>query len=152
MKWRNNPMTKTIKITKKDGEILHKEYVLNSIENTFMMLANGSYTIVFKKDVMQRTDDQNKLFWLWAKCIENETGQIKEDIHDYYCTMFLRRQMIINGIEKTVIGGTSKLNTAQFANFLKKIQADAAAEFGITLPDPDDLHFEQFKEYYEKYL
>ena len=145
-------MAKTIKITKKDGEVQHKEYVLNSIENAFKMLSNGDYEMPINKEVKKRSVDQNRLMWLWFTCIEMETGTDKEVVHDYYCTQFLSRTEVINGIEKTVVGGTSKLNSAKFAEFLKKIQADTAAEMGIQLPDPDDLHFEQFKEYYEKYL
>jgi hypothetical protein len=39
---------------------------------------------------------------------------------------------------------SSKLNTEQMTEFLNKIQADAASELGITLPQPQDRFFEQF--------
>ena len=39
---------------------------------------------------------------------------------------------------------SSKLNMEQMTEFLNKIQADAAQELGITLPQPEDRFFEQF--------
>ena len=143
---------KTINITKHEGKIQYEDYVLERLKSAFDMLANGKYTLTIKKDVQRRSLDQNALFWMWAKCIESETGTTMQDIHDYYCAQFLRRTAIINGKEKAVTSGTSKLNTAQFADFLNKIQADAATEFGIKLPTPEDLYFEAFREEYEKYI
>ena len=90
--------------------------------------------------------------WLWFSCIQHETGQNINDIHDYYCTKFLKRVVHINGRGSVAVSGTSKLNTAAFTNFLNNVQADAASEFGITLPLPEDLMWEAFKNEYERYL
>ena len=145
-------MNKSIKFTKKDGEVQYKEHVLNQIDAVFSTLANGAYIIHAKKEVKRRTINQNALMWLWFTCIEIETGTDKNDVHDYYCTRFIRRKTTVNGSDRIVISGTSKLNTVHFTDFLNKVQADAASEFGIKLPLPEDLYFEQFKEYYERYL
>ena len=145
-------MNKSIKFTKKDGEVQYKEHVLNQIDAVFSTLANGAYIIHTKKEVKGRTINQNALMWLWFTCIEIETGTDKNDVHDYYCTRFIRRKTTVNGSDRIVISGTSKLNTVHFTDFLNKVQADAASEFGIKLPLPEDLYFEQFKEYYERYL
>jgi hypothetical protein len=40
----------------------------------------------------------------------------------------------------------------QFADFLTKIQADAATELGITLPDPKDKYWEEFERYYRQFI
>ena len=145
-------MPKTIRFIKKDGEVQHKQNILNNLESALNLIANGAYILTIKKEVKKRTLDQNKLFWLWATCISHETGTEINDIHDYYCALYLRRTATINGNDRVVISGTSKLNTAQFTDFLNKIQADAAIEFGIRLPSPDDLVFESFKAEYERYL
>jgi hypothetical protein len=144
-------MAKTIRFIKKDGEIMHRQNVLNGLENAFNTIANGAYILTVKKEANKRSLDQNSLVWLWFTCIERETGTDKNDIHDYYCSKFLHREVNIHG-KRMVIGGTSKLNTAQFADFLNKVQADAASEFGIRLPSPDDLRFEEFKNEYSQYL
>lgn len=120
------------------------------IELMFNLIANGEYALEIKKKVKKRTVDQNALMWMWFTCIEDETGTLKQDVHDYYCKMFLRRIIVINGKEETVVRTTSKLNTAEMTVFLNKIQADAASEFGIRLPSPDDQYFNSFTNRYEQ--
>ena len=119
------------------------------IELLFNLVVNGEYTLEIKKKVKKRTVDQNALMWLWFTCMEDETGTLKQDFHDYYCKKFLRRIAVINGNEEIVVRTTSKLNTAEMTVFLNKVQADAASEFGIRLPSPDDQYFNSFTNRYE---
>jgi len=150
-------MSKTIHISKKGGQVQDKEYFLRALDANLALLRNGEYDVTIARSVKQRTNPQNRTMWMYFRCIESETGTDKQDVHDYYCTKFLQRTVVINGIEqiaagksaveKTIVGGTSGLNTLQFNDFLEKVQADAATEFGITLPNPDDLHFAALEEY-----
>ena len=79
------------------------------------------------------------------------TSTYLQDCHDYYCTKFLKRTTpLCDGFEIT--GGTSRLNTLQFSDFIEKIIADAASDFGICLPDPNDIHFAEFMNEYERYI
>lgn len=142
-------MSKTLQILKQKGEILNKGFVLKRLDNIFDLLVNGEHVLTIAKQVKKRSLDQNRLMWLWFACIESETGTSKEDIHDYYCSLFLTRITIINGIEQTVVSGTSKLSTISMKDFLDKVQADAASEFGITLPNPEDLYWEEFEKHYK---
>lgn len=119
------------------------------IELLFNLLSNGEYTLEVKKKIRKRTFDQNALMWMWFTCIEDETGTLKQDVHDYYCKKFLWRTIYINGKEEVVVQGTSKLNTVEMTLFLNKVQADAATEFGIRLPSPDDTYFNAFTNRYE---
>lgn len=144
-------MSKTITVIKQRGEIINKDRLLVKLDNLLNVLANGDHILTIKKVVKQRSFPQNRLMWLWFTCIEKETGTDKNDVHDYYCSLFLQRRTSINNIDRVVSGGTSKLSTIQFKNFLDKIQADAASEFGIRLPNPDDQSWEAFKEEYSKY-
>ena len=143
---------KTIRIIKTNSEIQQKESVLNSLENLFKLLPNGEYVITVSKQQKRRSIKQNRKFWLWMACIEHETGTDKESAHDYYCELFLRKPVMVNEKEVIVTSGTSKLNTLQFYNFLKKVQADAASEFGIQLPETDDLRWKEFEEQYKQFL
>ena len=145
-------MTKTIPVVKQSGEIRNRDSALRQIEMLFAAIRNGEYTLTLSKKERRRTLAENRLFWLWMACLEKETGTPKEDCHDYYCSKFLSRQVIIGGEEKTVTGGTSKLNTVQFSDFLNKVQADAASEFGIQLPNPEDLYWGEFEEYYRNFI
>lgn len=112
------------------------------------LLRNGVYILTIKRKIEPRTVSQNDLMWMWFTCIEEDTGTPKQDIHDYYCAKYLRREVCVNGNAFTVIGGTSKLNTLQFTKFLNQIQADAASEFGINLPLPADRYYRDFIDEY----
>lgn len=145
-------MVKTIKIVKQNGLVLNKDYTLKSLDNLFNIITNGEHSLTISKLVKKRTPDQNRLMWLWFTCIEIETGTLKNDIHDYYCLKFLSRKVVINGSEQIVTSGTSKLNTLSMKDFLDKVQSDAASEFGIKLPNPDDLIFKEFEEHFKHFI
>lgn len=132
-------------LTKQNGVVTMDK----SFDYLCSMLPNGSYTVSIKRKVKPRTLSQNALMWLWFACIERETGADKLDVHDYYCKKFLRRRIYMNGLEDVVVGNTSKLNTLQMKDFLDKVQADAAAEFGINLPLPADLYYSDFINEYQ---
>lgn len=142
----------TFKAFKKDGELQNREHLLNWIDSRFAVSPNGTYDITIKRFVKKRTTDQNSLLWLWLTCIERETGNDKNDLYDYYCTKFLRKTVEINGEVKTVITGSSKLNTIGMKDFLDKIQVEASTILGITLPNPDDLQWGSFEETYKRYI
>ena len=145
-------MNNHFNLLKKNGIVLKKDAFISWINRKFDLMLNGEYTISVSKIVKQRSLMQNSLMWLYFACISHETGTDKDIIHDYYCTLFLSRNEIIGGIEKRIIRGTSKLNTIQFSDFLNKVQADAASEFGILLPNPDDLRWIEFEEQYKHFL
>ena len=133
-------MERSVILTKKDGIVEFS----SPPEYLYSQLKNGKYKVKIENYSEKRTLNQNALMWMWMMCIERETGTDKQDVHDYYCAKFLRRETEINGKLAIIIGGTSKLNTLQMTNFMDKVKADAATEFGITLPLPEDRYYEQF--------
>lgn len=137
-------MSKTF-LVKKDGEIS----MGTSFDYLCSKLRNGRYVVKIERHSEKRSLDQNALMWLWFTCIEHETGTEKIDIHDYYCSKFLRRVVVVNGEETVVVGSTSKLNTVQMTDFLNKVQADAADEIGIKLPLPEDRFYSEFVDEYK---
>ena len=116
--------------------------------SVYALLRNGQYTVTITRTKEPRSIDQNALMWLWFTCIEQETGTPKQDVHDYYCVMFLRKSIAWNGMDRTVIEGTSKLSKERMTWFLNQVQASAASEFGIRLPLPEDKYFEEFYQTY----
>ena len=125
---------------KVDG-VVHME---KSFDYMCSLLRNGRYRVKIERYTEPRTLPQNRLMWMWFACIERETGTDKLDVHDYYCNRFLRRTSYIKGRQMTIAGGTSRLNTVQMTDFLRKVQADAATELGITLPLPEDRYYNEF--------
>jgi hypothetical protein len=47
-----------------------------------------------------------------------------------------------------IAGSTKGLTTEQMTEFLNQVQADAATEYGITLPNPEDMYFEVWAKQY----
>lgn len=134
----------TLTLTKTDGQVsFNKEPA-----SVFSTLRNGRYTVTIAPSKEPRSLDQNALMWLWFSCMEAETGVPRQDVHDYYCVRFLRRNILWNGFNRTVVEGTSKLSKERMSWFLDQIQADAKTEFGIDLPSPEDLRFNEFYETY----
>ena len=134
-----------LELIKKDGKVT----LSKSLESVCATLKNGTYTLSIKRKVKPRSLNQNALMWMWFACIEQETGTPRNDIHDYYCAKFLHHEITFNNQRATVFGGTSALSTEQFTMFLNWIQADAAAELGITLPLPEDMYYQEFVEQYK---
>ena len=115
----------------------------------FASLRNGRYVVTITREKQPRSIDQNSLMWMWFSCISDETNIPVQDVHDYYCAKFLRKQIVWNGATRTVIEGTSKQTKDRMSIFLNQVQADAATELGIRLPLPEDLYFEQFYQTYK---
>ena len=135
----------TITLTKNGEQVFYDKEPAAVISS----LSNGRYTVTITKSKEPRSLDQNALMWIWFTCIEAETGTPRQDVHDYYCVRFLRRNISWNGMDRTVVEGTSKLTKERMTWFLDQIQADAKTEFGINLPQPEDLYFEEFYQTYK---
>ena len=79
--------------------ILIKEKGVVTLNKSFdfmcSQLRNGRYRLIIERYTEPRTLSQNALMWLWFTCIEQETGTDKQDVHDYYCNLYLRRTTII---------------------------------------------------------
>lgn len=135
---------KVVRVEKKDGRIS----LDTDLDYLFSTLRNGSYNLILKRVNEKRTINQNDLMWMWFRCIENDTGTDKNDIYMYYCKKFLCKVIRVGEKVEKVYETSSMLNTAQMSDFMKKIQADAASELGITLPIPEDKYFESFYQQY----
>lgn len=135
---------KVVRVEKKDGRVS----LDTDIDYLFSTLRNGSYNLILKRVNEKRTINQNDLMWMWFRCIENDTGTDKNDIYMYYCKKFLCKIIRVGEKVEKVYETSSMLNTAQMSEFMKKIQADAASELGITLPIPEDKYFEAFYQQY----
>lgn len=127
-------------LTKRDGVVTMDK----SFDLMTSLLRNGEYTVTIARKTKPRSISQNALMWMWYTCMEESTGQKKEDIHDYYKAKFLSRPVVIGNRWVTVVGSTTDLNTLQMTNYLEKVKADAATEFGITLPLPEDRNYQAF--------
>jgi hypothetical protein len=85
-----------------------------------------------------RTISQNNFYWLYLGIIENETGNLADDIHEYAKRKFLSPRYIkINGEEIKIPASTSELKKHEFAEYLDRI----CAWSGVSIPDPEEHGF-----------
>jgi len=104
-----------------------------------------------KKHIRRRTISQNALYWLWLTCIQDETGNDRYDLHEYFKHTFILPQGIEAFGNYIQVHSTKKLSTSQFKEYLDMIQAKMSVE-GIVLPNPDDLIWDSFHEHYKDRL
>ena len=110
------------------------------------------YTVEIVQRNAKRSIDQNRLYWLWLTCIGNETRNGRDDLHEYFKQKYIQPETVVIFGEERLKHTTTDKSTAQFKEYLDKIQAFAASELAITLPDPDDKHWEEFVEFYRDKL
>lgn len=145
---------KTYDIYKSEGRVLEPDNIHLWLDRQLKYITNGQFTLSLARKVTKRSLAQNRLMWLWFACLEHETGQPAMDFHDHYCIKFLAHDFVdpATGVVERVGGHTSELSKDAFAEFLNKVQADAAEWFGITLPSPDDICFQDFYNEYNRYV
>jgi hypothetical protein len=106
------------------------------------------YTVEILEKKFNRSISQNSLMWLWLTCIEFETGNDRNELHDIFKKKWLIPKVAHLYGEKIERYTTTDLNTTEFKHYLDKIQIFASSELGIKLPDPEDKYWEDFYSYY----
>lgn len=105
-----------------------------------------------KRVYAKRSLSQNNLMWLWITVIATETENKKELVYDALIQEYAPDEKIMLGNkEKTVKKTSSRFNTKEETDFLNAIHLEGS-ELGINLPNPEDKHFQDFCEYYSKFL
>lgn len=137
-------MAHEIILTKEGGKVRFSK----DLEMVLSTLKNGKYILAIKGYREQRTINQNSLFWLWMQCLSRETGSEPMEFYRYFESKYLSRPSSIDG-ELIVIDRIKYLDTRQMTELMEKVKAEVATEYGITLPLPEDLYFEQFVNAYK---
>ena len=125
---------------------LDREMVIGQIKRLDLS-KNYTIDIILRRKV--RSISQNNLYWLWLSCIEFETGQDWDDLHEliFKPKYILPKKVIVFGEERER-RSTKDLDTKQFGEYLDKIQVFAATELSITLPDPESQYWDEFYQFY----
>ena len=123
-----------------------KQAVMSYLEK---LPTDKPYFAEIKQIRRRRTIDQNSLYWLWLKCLQDETGEDKERLHEYFKARYLGISTVeVFGVDVQMSASTTKLDTKEMTHYLDRIQQFALVDLGIALPNPSDLYWEQF---YQKY-
>lgn len=141
---------RVLEITKNKGAIDYHSVEV-AVNGWLQSCPNGTYVLTLKRKQQRRSISQNALMWLWFSAIAEawteatDTAFTTQDVHDAYCLQYLPK----NTPKGRVAGSTSSLTTEQMTEFLNRVQADATAEYGITLPNPEEQYFEAWCEQYQ---
>ena len=122
--------------------------------------------VTIKPETKDRSKDQNRLYWLQLHFVEKQTGQDADSLHEIvkgkFVTKILMRdregfaemveairhlkaigskeyESIAAGVYKLI--STTILDTKQFTDYLRLVEAYMLSELGIMVPVPDDLKY-----------
>ncbi|OAV67398.1 hypothetical protein Barb6_02349 [Bacteroidales bacterium Barb6] len=139
---------KSFPFVKSNGEIQSQVAVLQGLENAFRLLKNGRYVISITKETSRRTLNQNALFHKWMTILADEFGYTSMDD----CKRDVKRKILGQiDFENKFTGQiemrdfeTSKMTTAEMGDFMNKVSIWASTEYGITLPELQDMLNQDF--------
>ena len=165
IKWENINMTQAVFTIKDHSDITKTISYLHS--NYTRSVDEGKPLVVtIKPETKDRTKDQNRLYWLQLHFVEKQTGQDADSLHEIvkgkFVTKILMRdregfaemveairhlkaigskdyESIAAGVYKLI--STTILDTKQFTDYLKLVEAYMLSELGIMVPVPDDLKY-----------
>ena len=106
------------------------------------------YTVEVIEKKPTRSISQNSLYWLWLTCIAFETGEDRNELHEYFKRKWLEPKDIIINNDRFQYYSTKSLNKIQFKYYLDKLQVFANTELSISLPNPEDQYWDEFYRFY----
>jgi len=134
-------------IKEKDG---HKNLVFNSRDYYLTRLSKfplGKVTVTIDNNKPVRSTAQNNFLWLYYTLIEEETGNDRNDLHEYFKRKHLPPKMIkVMGKEIKIPASTTKLSKYDFGEYIRKIEV----ETNILAPNPEDAGYYSEKHQIQK--
>lgn len=157
---------KTAVFTIKDHSEISKVINYLNLNHAKAAVEGKPLVVTIKPETKDRTKDQNSLYWLQLHFVEKKTGQDADSLHEIvknkYITKILMRdregfaemvgairhlkaigskeyESIAAGVYKLI--STTILDTKQFTDYLRLVEAHFLAELGIMVPVPDDLKY-----------
>ncbi len=97
----------------------------------------GDVEVIIRCKFSRRSTKQNNYYWAYLGIIEKETGDIADDLHEFFKRKFLPpRHITILKQEIRLPGSTTKLSKFDFMEYITKIEALS----GIPAPNPEDYY------------
>jgi hypothetical protein len=129
-------------LKKENGEIANKK----AIRLLFDQLKDGKYTVEVN-DSNQRSSPQNRYYWglmipMVQKGIKDlGTDLSKEETHEFLKARFNYSELVNEntGEVMQVPFSTTRLNKAEFGEYISKIQQFAAEFLNVVIPDPGQV-------------
>ena len=93
-----------------------------------------------RKRKSERSLRQNRYYWGVVVPIFGEHwGLDREETHQLLGTTHLKKKITVEGGQEfTVVRSTTSLSTADFEEYMSKLRAWGATEFGLNIPEPNE--------------
>lgn len=116
--------------------------VRSSVAQRILDLEEGKpWKVTIEPYRKKRSLDQNALMHMWETVIARETGNSKDAVHKRLMQEFLTPRIETVMGQTAEVYTTTKLNVAEMQEYLTNIHS-FAADWGILLPLPEELHLE----------
>lgn len=113
---------------KLDNPIRYEQYALS--------LEGKRIEIVLRKEKSKRSNNQNSYYWgVVCKILGDYFGYSEDEMHEALKMKFLRT----GACDLETVKSTTKLNTAEFEEFLEKVRRWAAIDYGVNIPLPNEV-------------
>ncbi len=122
------------------GKVL--EIYAQNVYKRFLEKLEGKQVVVaIKKKESQRSPQQNRYYWFALGILEKETGNDKDDLHEYFKELLLsmRKDVIFSEVKQSfiVVPSTARLTVREFKDYLDKV-IRWCAEHWYVIPSPDE--------------
>lgn len=132
-------------------KITNNQQKIDAIHEIMRMDISRPHIISCRRVVRKRTLNQNAGYWLWMTFLQQETGNEKQDLHDFFLYKFpISREIEMFGEIQLIWCGTSAANTSQMSDHMNKIEIFCKTELGIDLPDLNSEKAIELFNYYKE--
>jgi hypothetical protein len=100
---------------------------------TYLSGITGAVSVSVKPFKEARTDKQNNLYWAYLTEMAKASGHTKEELHDFFKKRFNLKTIEVAGVIDEVGGSTTRMNTAEFTQYVEKVEQFATEHFDLTL-------------------
>jgi len=109
----------------------------------FIKGIEGHVTISVSNKKENRSDQQNRYWWVLVTILAGELGYEKEEFHEILKYKFLKKSKVDHhtGEIYEYLESSAKLDKEEFGTLIENLHRWSADTFGIVLPEP----FEQLK-------
>jgi len=108
---------------------------------SYVSTLKGDVMITIDKRYKQRSDKENRYYWgVVLPLLCEYMGYTDEEMHEAIKWKFLRKETLLQPKyeELPTVRSTTTLTTIEFEELMEKIKI-WAAEFGILIPDPNQI-------------
>lgn len=120
--------------------------MISWVKDVVTQLGKGKWELTVTKP--NRSERQNRWYWgevvdsVFKACLQAGISTTPEGVHEHFKRKYLtpRGSVDINGNEILIPPSTTKLNTAEFSEYILNIMSDEqVVEMGVIIDLPDEI-------------